>query len=232
MTDSPSADRRAEPATTDPAMLGAAVDRMSERIDDLTRLLSRQAATVERLAEAYLTRTEGPGPVENAGPATAPEPAQATVTAVRSVAAPAEVNAVPNGVSAVSVSVTAAEFAAAASNETDEPLIRDLFALHALAQTFVTTTESDADRPGFEAITRRVERMLTDRGGQLVTPFRGAPFDPETMQAVELSDTDDPEADRTVGSVIQPGLTVGTLSLRPAKVVIRRYRRPMTRYSA
>ncbi|WP_157575157.1 nucleotide exchange factor GrpE [Nocardia yamanashiensis] len=231
MTDSPATDQRAEPATADPAMLGAAVDRMSERIDDLTRLLSRQAATVERLAEAYLTRAEGTAPGENAGRATSVEATPATVTAVRS--ADASATLTQEAAPAAPLSAAAAELAAApASSETDEPLIRDLFALHALAQTFVTTTESDADRPGFEAITRRVERMLTDRGGQLVTPFRGAPFDPETMQAVELSDTDDPEADRTVGSVIQPGLTVGTLSLRPAKVVIRRYRRPMTRYSA
>ncbi|UGT42251.1 nucleotide exchange factor GrpE [Nocardia yamanashiensis] len=228
MTDSPATDQRAEPAPADPAMLGAAVDRMSERIDDLTRLLSRQAATVERLAEAYLNRTEGGVPGENAGPATPVEVNPGTVAAVRSVPEPStSESGSPRGAAGA-----AAELAAAPSGETDEPLIRDLFALHALAQTFVTTTESDADRPGFEAITRRVERMLTDRGGQLVTPFRGAPFDPETMQAVELSDTDDPEADRTVGSVIQPGLTVGTLSLRPAKVVIRRYRRPMTRYSA
>ncbi|WP_067827568.1 nucleotide exchange factor GrpE [Nocardia inohanensis] len=227
MTESPTVEQPAERAPDDPAVLSAAVDRMSERIDDLTRLLSRQAATVERLAEAYLTRAEAAAPGENATPATLLEPRTATATAGLSSATEGTPSVTPLGSAAA-----AANLAAAPTDDPDEPLIRDLFALHALAQTFVTTTESDADRPGFEAITRRVERMLTDRGGQLVTPFRGAPFDPETMQAVELSDTDDPEADRTVGSVIQPGLTVGALSLRPAKVVIRRYRRPMTRYSA
>ncbi|WP_369640302.1 nucleotide exchange factor GrpE [Nocardia sp. JMUB6875] len=159
----------ASPST--PAMPAQTLDRITERIDDLARVIARQAATIERLADE----------------------AKVQIRDERA--------------------------------EADAPLIRDLFALHGLAQTFASTSNSEADRPGFEAISRRVERMLTERGGQLVTPFRGAAFDPDVMEAAELSDTDDPDADRTVESVIQPGLTVGDRSIRPAKVVVRRYRR-------
>ncbi|QVI20771.1 nucleotide exchange factor GrpE [Nocardia tengchongensis] len=45
------------------------------------------------------------------------------------------------------------------------------------------------------------------------------------MEAAEVAGTDDPEADKTVESVIQPGLTIGDRSIRPAKVVVRRYRK-------
>lgn len=147
------------------------LDRITERIDDLARVIARQAATIERLADEAKLKIRD----ERA--------------------------------------------------EHDAPLIRDLFALHGLAQTFASTSNSEPDRQGFEAMGRRVERMLTERGGQLVTPFRGTAFDPDTMEAAELTDTDDPTADRTVESVIQPGLTVGDRSIRPAKVVVRRYRR-------
>ncbi|MFI1917177.1 nucleotide exchange factor GrpE [Nocardia sp. NPDC020380] len=159
------------------APLRDGADRITERIDDLARVVARQAATIERLADESRARAR----IEQA--------------------------------------------------EADAPLIRDLFALHGLAQTFSTTTESDPDRQGFEALARRVERMLAERGGQLVTPFRGAAFDALTMEAAELTDTDDPAADRTVESVIQPGLTIGERSIRPAKVVVRRYRRPLGKSS-
>ncbi|MTE13404.1 nucleotide exchange factor GrpE [Nocardia sp. CT2-14] len=149
----------------------ATLDRITERIDDLARVIARQAATIERLADAAKLKIQD----ERA--------------------------------------------------EADAPLIRDLFALHGLAQTFASTSNSEPDRQGFEAMSRRVERMLAERGGELVTPFRGTAFDPETMEAAELTATDDPTADRTVESVIQPGLSIGDRSIRPAKVVVRRYRR-------
>ncbi len=160
------------PAATLAALPTTSLDRITERIDDLARVIARQAATIERLADASKLKTRE----ERA--------------------------------------------------EADAPLIRDLFALHGLAQAFASTTESEPDRQGFETISRRVERMLAERGGELVTPFRGTDFDPETMEAAELTGTDDPAMDRTVESVIQPGLTIGDRSIRPAKVVVRRYRRP------
>lgn len=160
------------PAATIPQVDPATpFDRITERIDDLARVIARQAATIERLADAAKLKDRE----ERA--------------------------------------------------EADAPLLRDLFALHGLAQTFVSTSNSEPDRQGFEAINRRVERMLAERGGELVTPFRGTAFDPETMEAAEVAGTDDPEADKTVESVIQPGLTIGDRSIRPAKVVVRRYRR-------
>lgn len=149
----------------------ASIDRVVERIDDLTRVIARQAATIERLADKAELRLRD----ERA--------------------------------------------------ENDAPLVGDLFALHGLAQAFASTTQSDPDKQGFEAIARRVERMLVERGGKLVTPFRGTPFDPDVMEAAELTATDDPTADRTVESVIQPGLSIGDHSIRAAKVVVRRYRR-------
>lgn len=171
MTDPAPAAAMTEVSETPVAVPATSLDRITERIDDLARVIARQAATIERLADE----------------------AKVQIRDERA--------------------------------EADAPMLRDLFALHGLAQTFASTSNSEADRPGFEAISRRVERMLTERGGQLVTPFRGAAFDPEVMEAAELADTNDPEADRTVESVIQPGLTVGDRSIRPAKVVVRRYRR-------
>ncbi|WP_405491963.1 nucleotide exchange factor GrpE [Nocardia sp. NBC_00511] len=153
-----------------PSMPATAVDRITERIDDLARVVARQAATLERLADEAKSKTRD----ERA--------------------------------------------------DSDAPLMRDLFALHGLAQTFASTSNSEPDLQGFAAMARRVERMLVERGGQLVTPFRGTDFDPATMEAAELADTDDPASDRTVESVIQPGLTIGDRSIRPAKVVVRRYR--------
>nr|WP_246597976.1 hypothetical protein [Nocardia tengchongensis] len=107
------------PAATIPQVDPATpFDRITERIDDLARVIARQAATIERLADAAKLKDRE----ERA--------------------------------------------------EADAPLLRDLFALHGLAQTFVSTSNSEPDRQGFEAINRRVERMLAERGGELVTPFR------------------------------------------------------------
>lgn len=57
-----------------------------------------------------------------------------------------------------------------------------------------------------------------------MAPEPGAVFDALTMEAAEVTATDDPAADRTVDAVVQPGLLVAERSVRPARVVVRRHR--------
>lgn len=146
--------------------------RLGERIEDLGRVIARQAATIERLTDAARARAE-----------------QGRAGA-------------------------------------DLPLIVELFALHSDAAACATTAESVRERDAFAAITSRIERLIIGRGGGLVTPRADDAFDALTMEAADTTKTDDPELDRTVDSVIRTGLIVAGRSVRPAGVVVRRYRAP------
>ncbi|MEV5838116.1 hypothetical protein [Nocardia sp. NPDC052112] len=106
----------------------------------------------------------------------------------------------------------------------DLPLVLELFALHTDTTACATTAESARERAAFEAIATRIERLITGRGGTLITPHPDAPFDALTMEAAEVTITDDAHADRTVDTTIRPGLTVSGRSVRPAAVVARKYR--------
>ncbi|WP_433202308.1 nucleotide exchange factor GrpE [Nocardia sp. CA-107356] len=145
---------------------------LGERIEDLGRVIARQAATIERLTDQAKARAER----DRAG--------------------------------------------------ADLPLIVELFALHGDAAACATTAESVRERTAFAAITTRIERLIIGRGGSLVAPHTGDAFDALTMEAMDTTNTDDPELDRTVDSVIRTGLIVAGRSVRPAGVVVRRYRAP------
>ncbi|WP_067549221.1 nucleotide exchange factor GrpE [Nocardia crassostreae] len=152
---------------------GAATDHLgqiTERIDDLARVLTRQAGTLERLADDAKARAQR----ERAG--------------------------------------------------ADVPLVVELFALYNDARSFAATAASEAERAAFDAFAARVERLLTGRGGQLVDPAPGSKFDALTMEAADVAAAADPSQDRTVAEVIAPGLSAAGRSLRPAKVIVRRYR--------
>ncbi|MGW4767666.1 nucleotide exchange factor GrpE [Nocardia sp. NPDC004278] len=142
--------------------------RLGERIEDLGRVIARQAATIERLTDAARARAE--------------------------------------------------------QGRADLPLIVELFALHGDAAACATTAESVRERAAFAAITTRIERLIIGRGGSLVTPRADDAFDALIMEAADTTKTDDPELDRTVDSVIWAGLIVSGRSVRPAGVVVRRYR--------
>ncbi|MFQ6398212.1 nucleotide exchange factor GrpE [Nocardia sp. KC 131] len=158
-----------EPAARPTEDPGTTLDHLAERIEDLSRVIARQAATIERMVDSAKTRAEQ----DRAG--------------------------------------------------ADLPLVVELFALHADTAACAATAQSRREREAFDAITTRVERLIVGRGGSLVAPRPDAPFDALTMEAADVAKTDDPAADRTIDSLVQPGLIVSGRSLRPATVVVRRY---------
>lgn len=155
---------QAEPGTADGA------DRLAERVEDLARILARQAGTVERLADA--------------------ERARETRDRIGA----------------------------------DLPLVVELFALLGEVTTCADTAESERERAAFGAVAARVERLLVGRGGTVVEPAVGDAFDAAVMEAADVVDAVDESEDRTVAEVLAPGLSVPGRSVRPARVVVRRFR--------
>jgi molecular chaperone GrpE len=152
--------------TEDPS---STLDQLAERIDDLTRMIARQAATIERMADEAKSRAKK----DRAG--------------------------------------------------ADLPLVVELFALHTDTAACAATAGSPRERDAFDAIATRVERLIIGRGAALVAPRPNDPFDSLTMEAADVTETDDSAADRTVDNLIQPGLSVAGRSVRPASVVVRRH---------
>jgi molecular chaperone GrpE len=108
----------------------------------------------------------------------------------------------------------------------DVALLVDLLALHRDAARCSATARSARERAAFDAVAHGLERLLAGRGGTLVTPAPGTEFDAATMEAAELVPTPDAADDRTVATVVEPGLVLTGLgrSVRPARVVVRRHR--------
>ncbi|WP_067702867.1 hypothetical protein [Nocardia jejuensis] len=150
----------------------AGAEQITERLDDLARVIARQAATIERLADDAKARAQR----ERAG--------------------------------------------------ADVPLVVELFALYGEARAFESTARSDTERTAFDTFAIRVERLLTGRGGRVVEPAADLTFDAVTMEAADIVTTADPDLDRTVESIVTPGLIVAERSVRPARVVVRRHRDP------
>lgn len=106
----------------------------------------------------------------------------------------------------------------------DLPLLVDLLALLGDAQRCAATARSRRERAAFAAIGAGLERLLTGRGGVLVTPRPGDPFSGATMEAAEIVATDDEARDRTVAEALGTGLQVAGRSARPARVAVYRHR--------
>ena len=147
---------------------------LPELLDDMTRTIARQQATIERLVD-------GVRRVEAAGRAGA-----------------------------------------------DVPLLVELVAIHADALDCASTAESDRERTAFEALAGAIDRLIVGRGGAVVAPAVDADFSAATMEAAEIIRTDDPALDRTVDRVVVEGLRLAESgrSIRPALVVVRRFREP------
>ena len=77
---------------------------------------------------------------------------------------------------------------------------------------------------GVAAVAARVERLLVGRGGTIMTPGAGEPFDPAVMEASDVTATANEDEDRTVAEVLAPGLSVPARNVRPARVVVRAFR--------
>lgn len=149
---------------------GSDGDRLAEQVQDLARILARQAGTVERLADAEQARAAR----DRAG--------------------------------------------------ADLPLVVELFALLGEVTACADTAGSERERAAFAAVAARVERLLVGRGGTVVVPAVGDVFDAAVMEAADVVDAADAGEDRTVEAVLAPGLSVPGRSVRPARVVVRRFR--------
>lgn len=115
--------------------------------------------------------------------------------------------------------------AARARAGADVPLLVDLLALHRDASNCASTARSRRERDAFGAMAGGIERLIEGRGGRLVAPAEGTAFDAVSMEAVEVVATDVAERDRTVASLLEPGLALTELgrSVRPARVAVHRY---------
>ncbi len=114
--------------------------------------------------------------------------------------------------------------AAPAAAGPDVPLLVDLHALRLDALACSTTARSRRERAAFDALAAGLERLLTGRGGTVLAPAAGTPFDGRTMEAADVVATDDPAADRTVAALHDPGLAAAGRCVRPARVTVHRAR--------
>jgi len=108
----------------------------------------------------------------------------------------------------------------------DVPLLVELHALRSDALACAATTRTRKERSAFEAIAAGLERLLAGRGGTLVSPRPGHAFSAATMEAEEVVATEDAALDRTVATLLEPGLEVDGRSVRPARVAVHRHRPP------
>lgn len=138
---------------------------IADRIDDVSRQLARQAATLGELTDSA-GRTAGP----------------------------------------------------------DVPLLVELHALRTDTLACAATARSRRERAAFEAIAGGLERLMAGRGGTVVAPRPGEPFSGAQMEAAEVRQTDDALRDRTVAALLEPGLSAGARSIRPARVAVHRHR--------
>lgn len=109
------------------------------------------------------------------------------------------------------------------TSSADVPLLVDLFALYLDAETCARSA-AEGDRAAFAALAAGLDRLITGRGGRIVTPAVGADFDARAMEAIEVVRGPEVSADqdRTVAEVVRPGLVAGDRSLRPAAVTVFR----------
>ena len=108
----------------------------------------------------------------------------------------------------------------------DVPLLVELHALRVDALACAGTAGSERERDAFAAMAAGLGRLIVGRGGTVVAPDPGAAFDARTMEAAQVTATADEAADRTIAALLEPGLSAGPRSVRPARVVVHRHRPP------
>jgi molecular chaperone GrpE len=104
----------------------------------------------------------------------------------------------------------------------DVPLLLELHTLRVDALACATTARSQRERDAFTTMAAGLERLLVGRGGTVVAPAPGEAFDARAMDAVEIVPTVDAAADRTVATLLEPGLSAGPRSVRPARVAVHK----------
>lgn len=88
-------------------------------------------------------------------------------------------------------------------------------------------TTSLALHEGAGLVERKLMKALEGIGLERVDPV-DQPFDPNLHEAVMTMPAGSPDADHTVGSVLQPGYRLNGTLLRPARVAVRTWTGPAT----
>jgi len=80
-------------------------------------------------------------------------------------------------------------------------------------------TDAKTIHDGVDLVERKFWKELEPLGVRRVDEV-GVPFDPNLHEAVTTAPADEPAKDHTVGAVLQAGYGLGTVLLRPARVVV------------
>ena len=86
-------------------------------------------------------------------------------------------------------------------------------------------TSSQALHEGAGLVERKLQKALESVGLERVDPA-GQPFDPNLHEAVMTMPAASPDADHTVGAVLQPGYRLNGTLLRPARVAVLTWTEP------
>jgi molecular chaperone GrpE len=91
----------------------------------------------------------------------------------------------------------------------------------------VDPAQTDAARlhEGVDLVERKLWKELTAAGVSRVDET-GVPFDPHVHEAVTTAPAPRPDADQTVGAVLQAGYRIGKVLLRPARVQVLTWQGP------
>jgi molecular chaperone GrpE len=92
-------------------------------------------------------------------------------------------------------------------------------------------TTSQALHEGVGLVERKLLKALEGVGLERVDPA-GQPFDPNLHEAVMTLAAPSPEADHTVGSVLQPGYRLNGTLIRPARVAVYTWTEPAVEEAA
>lgn len=92
-------------------------------------------------------------------------------------------------------------------------------------------TTAQALHEGMGLVERKLLKALEGVGVERVDPT-GQPFDPYLHEAVMTLPAPSPEADHTVGSVLQPGYRLNGTLLRPARVAVYAWAEPAAEEAA
>jgi molecular chaperone GrpE len=91
------------------------------------------------------------------------------------------------------------------------------------AQVDPATTDAKAIHDGVALVERNLAKALEGLGVQRIAAV-GARFDPEEHEAVSTVPAASRTRDQIVASVLQPGYRIGSLLIRPARVVVESWR--------
>jgi molecular chaperone GrpE len=113
-------------------------------------------------------------------------------------------------------------------------IVRVLDAVDDLARVAAldpSQTGAEALHEGVGLVERKLLKALEGVGLERVDPT-GHPFDPNLHEAVMTVPAPGPEADHTVGSVLQPGYRLNGTLLRPARVAVYTWTEPAAEEAA